>query len=171
MDGWSVRFSGFDAERMHHRESLLSIGNGYFCTRGAFEEGYPGDGRATLAHGVFDSAPVVHRELVSMPDWLALDVLLDDERFSLATGTVLGFEQALDLASGLLTRSVRWESPQGRVASLVFERFASMEDEHAALLRVRVIPEFHGHVEVRGWVDGLGENEHPGFAVSHLVRV
>lgn len=171
VDGWSVRFSGFDAARMHRRESVLSIGNGYFCTRGAFEEGYPGDGRATLAHGIFDSAPVVHRELVSMPDWLALDVLLDDERFSLATGTVLGFEQALDLASGLLTRSVRWESPQGRVASLVFERFASMDDQHAALLRVRVIPEFHGSVEVRGWVDGFGENGHPGCHVSHLVRV
>ena len=69
----------FDPHTLHHHETIFTTGNGYLCTRGAFEEGYPGDCRATFIHGVFDDMPVAFTELANAPDrrpilrlWLGL---------------------------------------------------------------------------------------------------
>src|SRR5512135_3055226 len=113
MNMWTLTDTAFDARAQAHQETIYTIGNGYLCTRGATEEGYPGDRRATFIHGVFDAAPIVVTELANAPDWLPLDVYLGGERFSLAEGTVESFTRTLDLRSGMLTRSVRWRSPNG----------------------------------------------------------
>ncbi|MFZ5880286.1 MAG: glycoside hydrolase family 65 protein [Chloroflexota bacterium] len=166
-DLWIVSETSFDAKKQHHKETVFTIGNGYLSTRGSFEEGYPKDHRATFVHGVFDEAPIVFTELANSPDWLPLLVLLNGERFSLDTGTVESFERSLDLRTGLLTRTVRWRSPSGLKATLVFERFASQADEHLLYLRCRVTPEFAGTVEFRAGLNGDMNNE--GIVHWHWV--
>ncbi len=94
---WKVTEETFEPENQHHKETIFTIGNGYLSTRGAFEEGYPDDRRATFIHGVFDDVPLVFTELANAPDWLALQVYLNGERFSLDTGTIEHFERHLDL--------------------------------------------------------------------------
>src|ERR1035437_6243254 len=101
---WEIHESSFNPKQLLHKETIFTIGNGYLSTRGAFEEGYPGDGRATFVHGVFDFAPIVMTELANEPDWLAFNVYLNGERFSLETGRLKDFQQKLDLHNGVLTR-------------------------------------------------------------------
>lgn len=156
---WTITENSFNPASQHHKETIFTIGNGYLSTRGAFEEGYPGEHRATFVHGVFDDVPVVFTELANAPDWLSLTVLLNGEKFSLSSGTILAFERALDLRSGLLTRTVRWQSPAGHVATLKFERFASLADQHLLCLRCQVTPEFDGQVEIRAALNGNTDNE------------
>ncbi len=146
---WTVPEETFDPETQHHKETIFTIGNGYLSTRGAFEEGYPGDSRATFIHGVFDDVPLVFTELANAPDWLPIQIYLNGERFSLASGTVESFERRLDLRTGKLTRTVRWCSPAGDKAILKFERFASLHDEHLLCIRCQVTPEIDGDVEIR----------------------
>jgi trehalose/maltose hydrolase-like predicted phosphorylase len=157
---WNVSANAFDPEIQHHHESIFTIGNGYFSTRGALEEGFPGDSRATFVHGVFDAAPVVFTELANAPDWLPFAVYLNGERFSLNSGLVTSFERTLDLRSGVLTRRMHWISPSGWAAAIAFERFASLADEHTAFIRCSVTPDFEGTVEfrasLRGWTDNQG---------------
>ncbi|MBP7690160.1 MAG: glycoside hydrolase family 65 protein [Thermoflexales bacterium] len=168
---WTITEETFKPETLHHKETIFTIGNGYLATRGAFEEGYPADRRATFIHGVFDYAPIVFTELVNAPDWLPLSVFVNGERFSLTTGHIETFEQHLDLRTGVLTRTVRWRSPAGHVATLVFERFASLADEHTLLLRCSVTPEFEGTLEFRAALNGRPENEHGNFWLTHLDTV
>ncbi len=156
---WTIKNDQFDPLRLHHQETVFTIGNGYFSTRGAFEEGYLGDSRATFIHGVFDQAPVVFTELANVPDWLPLQVVLDGELFSLDRGSIEAFEQSLDLRTGLLKREIRWRSPQGRLATITFERFASLADQYLAGVRCRVVPEFEGTVEIRAFLKGDMDNE------------
>lgn len=156
---WTVTQDSFTPQSQHHHETIFTVGNGYLSTRGALEEGYPGDRRATFIHGVFDDAPVVITELANAPDWLPLTVVLDGERFSLGSGTVEAFRRTLDLRTGVLTREVRWRSPAGRAATLTFERFASLADEHLLYLRCTVTPQFAGKVEFRAGLDGRMDNE------------
>jgi len=156
---WTVTQDFFNPKSQHHHETIFTVGNGYLATRGALEEGYPGDRRATFIHGIFDDAPVVITELANAPDWLPLAVVLDGERFSLDSGTVEAFRRTLDLRTGVLTREVRWRSPAGRAATLTFERFASLADEHLLYLRCTVTPEFAGEVEFRAGLDGRMDNE------------
>ncbi|HEX6269042.1 MAG TPA: glycoside hydrolase family 65 protein [Anaerolineales bacterium] len=158
-DLWRISEDSFDPQKQHHRETIFTIGNGYLSTRGAFEEGYPADRRATFIHGVFDAAPIVFTELANAPDWLPITIYLNGERFSLHTGTIEAFRRSLNLQTGLLTREVRWRSPSGLAARLTFERFASLADEHLLYLRCRVTPEFVGTVEFRVGLNGNMHND------------
>ena len=156
---WQVTQAGFDPQRQHHHETIFTIGNGYLATRGAFEEGYPQDRRATFIHGVFDAAPIVVTELANAPDWLALSVHVDGERFGLDRGTVETIERSVDLRAGVLARHVQWRSPQGRRLGLAFERFASLAQPHLLYLRVRIVPEAGAKLEVRAALNGNVDND------------
>jgi trehalose/maltose hydrolase-like predicted phosphorylase len=159
---WKITEESFHPEKLHHKETVFTIGNGYFSTRGAFEEKYPGEMRATFLHGVFDDVPVVFTELVNAPDWLEMDILLDGERFTLAEGELLSFSRSVDLRTATLTRDLRWRSPRGRETHLLFERFASLAEEHLCGVRVTILPEnYSGRVEVRAGLNG--ETDTMGF--------
>ena len=159
VDLWTISESSFNPNRIRHNETVFTQGNGYLGTRGAFEEFYPDEQRTTFVHGVFDDLPVVFTELVNFPDWLELEIFLDGERFSLANGEILAFERHLDLHTGLLTRTVRWRSPQGRTTRLEFQRFASLANVHLACLQVILTPEnYSGGVELRSGLDAGTEN-------------
>ena len=184
IDLWVLSEDSFDPAKQHHKETIFTIGNGYLSTRGAFEEGYPGDHRATFVHGVFDDIPITFTELANIPDWRSLYVLLNGERFSLDSGTVESYERRLDMHTGILTRTVRWCSPSGLTATLTFERFASLADEHLLCLRCTVVPEYDGSLEIRAalnsnvdnrgihhwyWIDqGLHPGTDPGQEVVFL---
>ena len=156
---WTISEDSFDPRGLRHQETIFTLGNGYLSTRGAFEEGYPDDHRATFMHGVFDAAPIIFTELANAPDWLPLTIHLNGDRFSMDTGTVESFHRALDLRTGVVTRTVRWRSPSDLRATLTFERFASLANEHLLLLRCTVTPDFSGTVEFRAGLNGNMDNE------------
>jgi kojibiose phosphorylase len=145
---------------LHHKETVFTIGNGYLGTRGAFEEGYPGDWPFTLVHGVFDDVPIVNTELANAPNWLHLHLLVDGQRFRMDRGEVLDYGRDLDLATGVLSRTVRWRSPKGHTVDLSFERFASLADEHVLGLRLHVASvDFAGSIELRAALPGFVDNQ------------
>jgi trehalose/maltose hydrolase-like predicted phosphorylase len=164
---WTISEASFDPLKLHHAETIFTIGNGYLSTRGAFEEGYPNERRATFIHGVFDAVPIAFTELANAPDWLPLTVLLNGERFSLHTGTLESYSRTLDLRTGVLTRAVRWRSPAGLGATLIFERFASLADEHTLFVRCRIIPEFAGTIEFHAALNGNALNVNTNFWLAH----
>ena len=135
---WTVSEESFDPSRQHHLETVFTTGNGYFCTRGSLEEGYPGEHALTLAHGIFDDVPIVFTELANLPNWLDLSLTVDGHLFRLDQGKCLHSERWLDLRRGTLCREVRWQAPSGALLDLTFERFASYEQEHIGALRVLV---------------------------------
>lgn len=157
---WVLRRDSFDPNKLAHEETIFTIGNGYLSTRGTFEEGYPGECYATLAHGVFDDIPVVFTELANIPNWTSLVIRLDGERFSLAEGKLLHFERQLDLRTGVLSRFVRWQSRKGQTSEISFERFASLDDPHVLCLRVSVTPlDYSGEVSIRTGLNGSVSNQ------------
>lgn len=133
---WTVVEEGFDPGRLRHQETLFTIGSGYFCSRGTFEEGYPGELSLTLAHGLYDDAPIFFTELANLPHWLDCRLAVDGQPFRLDQGELLHFQRRLHLQQGLLQREVRWRAPHGAIVDLTFERFISYADEHVGALRV-----------------------------------
>jgi len=125
-------------KQLHSQETVYTIGNGYFCTRGTFEEGYSRANPATLLYGVFDEIPLAKEELANAPDWIPIRLFVNGERFRLDQGKILDYNRSLDLRTGVLRRSVRWESPKGIRIQVVSERFASLADEHVGAIRYSV---------------------------------
>lgn len=156
---WLVSEHNFDPNKQHHSETIFTIGNGYLCTRGSFEEGYPGDHPATFIHGVFDDAPVVFTEIANTINWLPITILLNGEKFAMNSGKVLEYKRELDLRNGRLTRVVRWQSPGGYTARIYLTRFANLANQHHLVQQVNISAEFDGEVEVRFALDARTDNE------------
>ncbi len=156
MNLWQVTEERFEPtpKPLHSQETVYSIGNGYFCTRGAFEEGFPNANPATLLFGVFDAVPIAKEELANAPDWLPIKLFVNNERFRLDRGRMLSYNRTLDLQTGVLSRNVHWESPNGIRLVITSERFASLADEHLGIIRYTVTLEEcpqHTQVDISLW--------------------
>jgi len=140
---WQISEDTFNPElkHLHSQETVYTVGNGYFCTRGTFEEGYLKANPATLLFGVFDSVPIAKEELANAPDWTLVSLTVNGERFRLEKGKIIDYNRTLDMQKGLLQRTVRWESPQGLHLKITSERFASLADEHVGAIRYTVTNE------------------------------
>ena len=155
MNPWCIEEKEFDPKKLHGRETVYTIGNGYFGTRGAFEEGYPKATPATLLFGVFDKVAIAKEELANIPDWLTIKLFVNNERFRLDEGKILDYHRTLDMQNGILSRTVRWESPGGIRIRITSERFASLADEHVGVIRYSLTaeeqPETRGKLNVLIW--------------------
>ena len=138
MNFWQIEEDAFDADKLRSLETLYTIGNGYFGTRGAFEEGYPKATPATLLAGVFDKIEIGKEELANVPDWLPIKLFVNGERFWLSKGGVLSYRRALDMRTAVLSRQVHWRSSAGVGLRVMIERFASLADEHVGAIRYNV---------------------------------
>jgi kojibiose phosphorylase len=152
---WQISENTFDPKKLHSRETVYTIGNGYFGTRGTFEEGYPRANPATLLFGVFDRIDIGKEELANAPDWVPIKLFVNGERFRLDRGKILHYQRTLDMEHGVLQRTVQWESPGGARIEVTSERFASLADEHVGAIRYSVTalePETRGeNIDVALW--------------------
>ncbi len=155
MNPWYIEEREFDPKKLHSGETVYTIGNGYFGTRGTFEEGYPKANPGTLLFGVFDKIAIAKEELANAPDWLTMKLFVNGERFRLDQGKILDYHRTLDMQHGILRRVVRWESPGGIRIRITSERFASLADEHVGVIRysltVEEQPETGGKLDVFLW--------------------
>jgi trehalose/maltose hydrolase-like predicted phosphorylase len=165
-DRWSLKQEGWDPDRSLYFETIFSIANGYMGFRGYREEmdnHRPAIREGYLA-GMFAKLPpiarklVVHdyewdsRQMVSLPSIFTALVTLDGEAFSPYDGQLEGYCQEFDMRTGMLTRSVVWESSSGKKSRLKFLRLLSAETPHLAIHRIEVEPlNWSGAVEI--WWD------------------
>lgn len=179
-------YDHFDPKAQGLREALCTLGNGFFCSRGAFahaeadEHNYPG----TYLAGGYNRlvTPVAGREvenedLVNLPNWLRLRFRVIDEAggewFNLLTVELLDFRQALDLKRGLLQWRIHFRDRRGRSSRLEVRRLVSMDQMHLAAQEITLTAEdWSGTVEIDSTLDGRvingGVRRYRDLASSHL---
>ncbi|TQO20719.1 HAD superfamily hydrolase (TIGR01509 family)/beta-phosphoglucomutase family hydrolase [Rhodoglobus vestalii] len=185
-DQWVLRYDSFDAATEGQRETLCTVGNGYWATRGASPEAtadevhYPGTYlagiynrvRTPLADGVVED-----EHLVNAPNWLPLSFRIDGaDWFHPSNTEVVDFSQELDLKVGILTRVLRIRDTGGRSTLVTSRRFISQADHHVACLKTTFVSEnWSGTVTVRSAINGAVANrnvdEYTLLADTHLVPV
>ncbi|GJF24624.1 MULTISPECIES: glycosyl hydrolase family 65 protein [Streptomyces] len=191
MSEWIWEYEGHDPAGERLRESLCTLGNGCFATRGAVPESraglvhYP----ATYAAGVYNrlesavaGRKVINEDLVNLPNWLLLRI-----RLLFADGSAgpwcspdtrqpLDHRHSLDLRRGTLTRTFRFRDDEAGVLLVEQVRLVHMVDPHLAALRTVVTAEeWSGEIEVESALDGdvTNSNVHRYRSLSrhHLIRV
>ncbi|WP_030346973.1 glycoside hydrolase family 65 protein [Streptomyces sp. NRRL S-1022] len=151
MDGPTWEYEGYRPAEERLRESLCTLGNGYFATRGALPEctaddvHYPG----TYAAGCYNRLTseiagrrVENEDMVNLPNWLPLRFRpAGGDWLSPDTTPVAEHHQMLVLDPGLLERRTRY--PLGAGASLLVrqERLVHLADPHLAALRTEFTAE------------------------------
>lgn len=162
---WNLEEFPFHPEKLNHNETLMTIGNGYLATRGSFEEGYSGESVTTMVHGIFDHAEgMLVPELVNAPNWLPIKVTVDGTPFQLINqnemnltpknGALIGYRRNLNLQTAVLTREALFRAESGAIVRLVFERFASLADEHILAQRLQIIAvDGSPEIEIEAYLD------------------
>ncbi|HET9382242.1 MAG TPA: glycoside hydrolase family 65 protein, partial [Streptomyces sp.] len=163
-------YEGYDPAEERLRESLCTLGNGYFGSRGVLPEcgadavHYPG----TYVAGCYNRLTsevsgrrVENEDMVNVPNWLPL-------RFRLTGGAWLGpdtapvleHRQILHLGPGVLERRTRFDVGEGRVLAVRQQRLVHMGDPHLAALRTDFTVEgFSAELEVEALLDGGVTND------------
>src|SRR5215217_2289391 len=147
---WQVVERRFAPDRMAAHESVFAVGNGYLGIRGAPEEGAPSHDPGVILNGFHETWPIVYPEdahglarsgqtIVNATDGSIVRLLVDDEPFSPASAGVKRFERVLDMAAGVLSREVEWETSRGRRVRIRSRRLTSLEDRHLAALAYEVV--------------------------------
>jgi trehalose/maltose hydrolase-like predicted phosphorylase len=183
-DAWTWSYDGIDEAQEGVRETLCTLGNGYFATRGAApwarqdDVHYPG----TYVAGCYNrlttevaGESLENESLVNLPNWLDLLLRVEDgEWLGPEAVRLSAYRQELDLRRGLLRREARFEDHQGRRTAIVEWRIVSMDDPHLAAQQVSITAEnWSGRLCVRAGLDArvanLGVHADRGFASQHLV--
>ncbi|WOP39128.1 glycosyl hydrolase family 65 protein [Streptomyces sp. Li-HN-5-13] len=178
MSEWTWEWEGYDPAAERLRESLCTLGNGYFATRGAVPEC-----RASLVHcpgtyvaGCYNRLEstvagrrVVNEDLVNLPNWLLTRFRLRragggwSTWFSPDTHTLLGHRHSLDLRRATLMRTFRHRDEDVGVLGVEQTRLVHMGDPHLAALRTVFTAEgWSGDIEIESCLDGevLNGNVH-----------
>ncbi|MFC5638535.1 glycoside hydrolase family 65 protein [Streptomyces bullii] len=165
MMGWTWEYEGYAPADARLRESLCTLGNGYFATRGALPEcvaddvHYPG----TYVAGCYNRLTsevagrrVENEDMVNLPNWLPLRFRVPGGLWlGPDTAPVLDHHETLHLTSGVLERRTRYGLGDGRVLAVRQQRIVHMADPHLAALRTEFTAEGHsGPLDVEAALDG-----------------
>jgi alpha,alpha-trehalase len=163
-------YEGYDPQQEGLRETLCTLGNGYFATRGAAPNAladgvhYPGTylaGGYNRLTSEIDGHEVENEDLVNIPNWLPVVFRIDDGPWLRPEEVeYLDYRQELCTKEGMLRRSLRLRDPQGRTTRWEERRMVSMDDRHVAGLEVRLTPEnWSGRMTIRSALDGSVIND------------
>ncbi|HRX22198.1 MAG TPA: family 65 glycosyl hydrolase, partial [Syntrophomonadaceae bacterium] len=155
-------------------EALFHNANGYIGVRYNFEEGYPQEFeflRSQYINGFYDFTPMRQAEnlyglvnekqtMLNVADTQTIRLFIDQEPFSMFSGTVLSSRLWLDMLKGTTVRKVVWRSPQGKELELTVTRMASFAQRSLFTIEYEVLPlNFSGEV--------LIESGHNGEVVNY----
>lgn len=173
---WKVITHTFNKEDKRLQESMTSTGNEYMGMRGMFEEKYSGDThKGIYLGGVWfpdktrvgwwkNGYPEYFGKVINAVDFVSVDVKLDGESVDLAKDEFSDFELALDMKSGILTRSYVVKRGEKKV-KLNFERFISvdMKELYADQITVENLSSASVEVEIESSIDADVFNEDSNY--------
>jgi len=184
MATWKLSYNRFNSEEEALRETLCTLGNGYFGTRGATPEmaaskvHYPG----TYIAGVYNTLPteiasrtIDNEDLVNCPNWLMISYRIDDGPwFDRLKVKILTWKVELNMHRGILSRRMRWQDDQGRITLAESHCIVSMAQPHCGAMRYSITPEnYNGLITVRSGIDGLiinaGVDRYKQLSNKHLM--
>lgn len=166
---WVVNYESYDPDSEPLREALCALGNGYFVTRGAFEEAeddgvhYPG---TYLACGYnrmkteIAGQVIENEDLVNWPNWLRLSFKpKDGEWLNVDKMKLHDYSQQLDLKQGILQRNFLVEDGEGRQTHICSRRLVHMDNMHLAAIHWELTPKnWSGEMVVHSALDGRVTN-------------
>lgn len=169
-DSWSIKYCDFERANEKHKESLLTIGNGVFASRGCFAEEqaskthYPG----TYMAGVYNklkskiaNKTLYNEDFVNCPNWIFTSFRINGGKWVNSKNLkILDIERKLDLRRGMLTGWVLLEDSRGRQTMVESLRYISMANKHLAGIEYSVTPlNYSGQISIKTGIDGKIKND------------
>ena len=176
---WTISESVYHPVNERTGGTRFCVGNGLTGLRGSYEELGTKEVQGFYVAGVFRKSVerqfctadtfcrkkyIFNEELMptpeeiyliqNLPDPLYTKLWLDGKPFRMWDGKLLDYHRTLDLKTGLLVRTVRWDNGDGKITTIRFRRFCSMADRHLIAQEICVTPEnWSGEVKIESGID------------------
>ena len=183
-DNWQIIEEGFHPEMNRESESIFSIGNGYMGQRANFEEQYSGDSlQGSYVAGVYypdktrvgwwkNGYPEYFAKVLNAPNWIGIDISLDDTPVDLATSEIVSFTRILNMQEGYLERSFRIVVSGNKRIDFNSRRFVSMAEPDLGIIRYSVKSvDFEGSLDFTIYIDGDVKNEDTNYGEKFWKEV
>eukprot|EP01064_Diplonema_japonicum_P014947 TRINITY_DN2270_c0_g1_i1.p1 TRINITY_DN2270_c0_g1~~TRINITY_DN2270_c0_g1_i1.p1 ORF type:complete len:1579 (+),score=239.42 TRINITY_DN2270_c0_g1_i1:2-4738(+) len=176
-DSWKLAFNTFSPSLESTRETLTTVGNGYFSSRGCFEMysktrnedntslvHYPGhyiNGVYSRTSTNINGETVENSDLVNCPDWSMVRVAIGDEPFvSPLDNEILNYSHQLNLQSAVMERSLTFIDSKGRISRIESSRLVSMDLMHIAAINFTFTAvNYNDRITIRSGVNAGVKNE------------
>ncbi len=164
-DMWSLNYYDYEPKKERSREALLTVGNGYFGTRGALEEtkaneiNYPG----TYIAGVYNrlkssvaKRTVINEDFVNCTNWLPVNFKINNDNwFNTNDFEIVNIHRKLNFKNGLLYKKMIVKDNKGRKTLIESKRIASMDNPHLASLKYYITPlNYSDKITIKTGIDG-----------------
>lgn len=181
-----IRYDQWNKGEEMLRESLCTLGNGIFCTRGAAEEHrkeefhYPGTylaGGYNRAKSEVQGHVVENEDLVNWPNWLFMSFRTESGQWlDLDQLEIEQFEQNLHVSDGFLERRLLVTDREGRTTEIVAKRLVHLSYPHYAAILWELTPKnWSGKLCLRSGIDGsvqnLGVKRYQNLTSKHIAVV
>ncbi|MDD2203900.1 MAG: HAD-IA family hydrolase [Bacteroidales bacterium] len=185
-DNWSITYKDYAPEKEKSRETLMTVGNGYFGTRGSMPEcsagktNYPGTYMAGLYNRLTSKVGdryIENEDFVNCPNWTTFKFKVDeDDWVNINECKILYVERNLNLANGELFRIICVQDQTGKQHIIENYRMASMHDYHVAAEKYIFSPvNYSGKVTIATGIDGniinAGVDRYSQLNQQHLKYV
>ncbi|MBD3421361.1 MAG: beta-phosphoglucomutase [Chitinivibrionales bacterium] len=183
---WNLTYKEYNADEEKLRETLCTIGNGNFGTRGCYEGArisdthYPG----TYIAGVFNKLPstvhdkvIYNDDFVNCPNWLAVEYKIDKSNYANPFHQkILHYEQNLNMRDAVMSRTIEVQDRLGRITRLESERFADLVDPHFGAIQFKITPvNYSAPISLRSSLDGTvinyGVPRYRNLSNKHLAPI
>jgi trehalose/maltose hydrolase-like predicted phosphorylase len=108
--------------------------------------------------GFYAKPPGTVQQRANIPTWSTLKFVDGGTPFSLQRGQTSDWRQSLDLRTGAVTTSARWQALDGHVTDLSYEVLTDRARQHVGLVRLQLTPHWSGTAVVRDIIDGTPAN-------------
>ncbi len=176
IDKWNIVENGFNPEYNRISESIFSIGNGMMGQRANFEERYSGDSlQGSYVAGVYqpdktkvgwwkNGYPEYFAKVINSPNWIGIDIKIEDEYLDLATSEIKEFRRTLNMKDGYLERSFIAKLKSGKELQVNVKRFCSISNPTIGAIRYSITPlNFSGQVNATAYIDADVINEDANY--------
>jgi maltose phosphorylase len=175
-DEWKIIEEEFKPEMQGASESIFSLGNGRMGQRANFEEKYSGKSlQGNYIAGVYypdktrvgwwkNGYPEYFAKVLNAPNWIGINVEVDDVELDLHTAKIRNFHRELDMKQACLRRSFTATLPTGKEIEVKASRFLSIVNDETAIIRYSVKAlNFTGKISFTPFIDGDIRNEDANY--------
>ncbi|MGG5372447.1 glycosyl hydrolase family 65 protein [Enterococcus sp. AZ196] len=168
-----IEFNQFDEEMINKEATLMTIGNGYLGVRAVHEEKYRNQDQGFFVRGIFDQTVGTETaELVNLPDITELELRINGEIFSLNSPQITDYQRFLDLSTGELVRSLKWQTEQGDWFKITNKRIVSQKKKEQIAFQLIVEPLSRDcTLSVKAGIDGQVSNGGNQHLIERDLRV
>lgn len=179
---WKIIEKGFDPNMHESAESIFSIGNGKMGQRGMFEETFTGKSlQGSYIAGVYypdktrvgwwkNGYPEYFAKVLNSPNWIWMDIKLDDESLDLFKNSPADFVRELDMKQGLLKRSFNYSS-NNKNFEIKVERFMSRVKDELACIRYEIKPNTPSKLNWSTGIDAYVKNKDSNYDEIFWSRI